>query len=220
MNDQDLLDAVRRDFGSVQLDVPAETILAGGRSRRRRRRAARGLALTAVAAAGLGLGVAALVAPSGTPPAAAGRATLAAWTVTRQPDGTIGVTLRELTNITGLQQRLNELGVPVAVHSHVRTLPGCLDFKGNDNVLINEKLVTNSVPFGPGGVYFVIHPAPIPRGDTLEIAVNPPGWPPATPAPHQRFPPGQGVGIGGTGFGGPNVPEINGTLVYTGSNCS
>jgi hypothetical protein len=180
-----------------------------------------------VAAAGLGLGAYALASAADPPPAAARHAsvqpsnpvqhtrdaTLAAWTVARQPDGTIAVTIRDLENTAGLQQRLNALGVPVAVYSRVRSLPGCLDFEGNGN-LLGMGLVFDEVPVGRQG---------IPRGDTLEIAVNPHGWPPTLPAPHQRFPAGTGAGAGGIGFGSvtqAGFPTISISLVYTGSNCS
>jgi hypothetical protein len=248
MNDQDLLAAVRRDFDSVQMDVPAGTILASGRSRRRRR-GAQGLAMTAVAAAGLGLGVSALASAANAPLAPARHAsalpsasrghtgdaahasaqpssavqhtrdaTLAAWTVVRRPDDTIAVTVRDLKNIAGLQQRLNALGVPVTVYSRIQTFPGCLDFEGNNHL---SGLVTSEAPLGPESVYFVIHPAAIPRGDTLQIAVLPPGWPSPGPAPHQRFPAGVHGAVGAVGFSGSaDLPFISTSLVHTGSNCS
>jgi hypothetical protein len=232
VNDQDLLAAVRQDFDSVQMNVPGETILASGRSRRRRRRGARGLAMTAVAATGLGLGVSALIANAPLAPARHASAlpsspvqhtrdaTLATWTVVGQPDGAIAVTVRDLRNIVGLQQRLNALGVPAAVYSRVRTLPGCVDFEGDNNL---SGLVTNKVPLSPESVYFVIHPAAIPRGDTLQIAVSPPGWPSPNPAPHQRFPAGMRAGVAAVGFNGSTpagLPSVNVSLVHTDSNCS
>jgi hypothetical protein len=250
MNDQDLLAAVRRDFDSVQMDVPAETILASGWSRRRRRRGAKGLAMTAVVATGLGLGVSALASAANAPlaparhasalPSASTRhtgdaahasaqpsspvqhtrdATLAAWTVVRRPDGAIAVTVRDLTNIAGLQQRLNALGVPIAVYSRVRTLPGCLDIEGPSPM---NGIVIGDGPLSPQSVFFVVHPAVIPRGDTLQIAVVPPGWPSPGPAPHQRLPKGVRVFSSSEGFAvrSATLPSINFSLIHTGSNCS
>jgi hypothetical protein len=235
MNDHDLLTAVKEDFAAVRMEVPAELILAGGRSRRRRRRCAQGLAVAAVLAAGLGLGVPALTSGASVPgppaehaiaqrPSSGGHtgdATLAAWAVVRQPDGAVAVTIHDLRNIAGLQQRLNAADVRAAVYARARRLPGCLDWPDAGRL---GAIVTSKAALGPNDVYFVIHPAAIPRGSTLQIDVLPPGWPPPESAPHQRLPARTPV-LGGVGFngGGPkalDAPTINLSLIYTNSNCS
>lgn len=236
MNDDDLLTAVKEDFAAVRMEVPAELILAGGISRRRRRRGVHGLALAAVFAAGLGLGIPALTSAASRPGASAGHAnaiaqrsghaahardaTLAAWAVARQPDGAVAVTIRDLRNIAGLQQRLDAAGVHAVVYARVRVLPGCLNWQGGSYL---GAVVTTRAVLGPDDVYFVIHPAAIPRGSTLQVDVLPPGWPPPKSAPRQR--PQKTPSVGGVGFngGGPtalDVPSINLSLIYTNSSCS
>jgi hypothetical protein len=236
MSDHDLLTAVKEDFAAVRMDVPAEVILARGSSRKRRRRRARGLAIAAMTAAGLGLAVSALTSWASLPRPPAerasaqrpsdaehtGDATLAAWTVVMQPDGALAVTIHDLRNIAGLQQRLDTADAHTVVYARRLRLPGCLNFRDADRL---SAIVTTKVPLGPDDVYFVIHPAVIPRGSTLQVDVLPPGWPSPDPAPHQRFPAGTRAGLAGLGFGsGPeaalHAPTINLSLIYTNSNCS
>jgi hypothetical protein len=233
VNDHDLLAAVKEDFAAVRMDVPAEMILAGGSSRRRRRRRAQGLAMAAVFAAGLGLGVSALTSRASVPGAPAehptaqrpghaehtGDATLAAWTVVRQPDGAVAVTIHDLRNIAGLQQRLNAAGVHAIVYARVRRLPGCLNWQDAGRL---GAIVTSKAALAPSDVYFVIHPAAIPQGSTLQVDVLPPGWPPPV-GPHPRSlsePVVSGVGFNGGGPKALDTPTINLSLIYTNSNCS
>jgi hypothetical protein len=233
MNDHDLLTAVKDDFATVRMELSAEMIMADGDSLRRRRRRATGLAAAAVFAAGLGLGVSALISGASVPggPAAnagaqhssrrehGGGAALTAWTVVRQPDGGVAVTIHDLRNIAGLQQRLSALGVRAIVYARVRRLPGCLNWQDGGNL---DVIVTTEAASAPNDVYFVIHPAAIPPGSTLQVDVLPPGWP--TPVePHARSQ--SGPVVGGVGFsgGGPralDAPFINLSLIYTNSNCS
>jgi hypothetical protein len=234
VNDHDLLTAVREDFAAVRMDTSAETILARGSSRRRRRRRTQVLAMAAVTLAVLGLCAAGLTRVGGVPGSPAergvaqrpsrgdhtGGAALAAWTIVKQPDGAIAVTIHDLQNIVGLQQRLNAARVPADVYARVRQLPGCIAFP--DTYLLSA-IVTTRAALGPDAVYFVIHPAAIPQGSTLQVDVLPPGWPPPKPAPHQQFPPGTNVGFAGFGFGSPTSashPTVFVGLVYTNSNCS
>jgi hypothetical protein len=74
------------------------------------------LAAVAAGAAGVAVGlalvVAALVPGSGSP---AGTARLTAWAVTRQADGDISVTIRQLKDPAGLQATLRADGVPASV---------------------------------------------------------------------------------------------------------
>jgi hypothetical protein len=234
VNDHDLLTAVKEDFAAVRMGVPAEMILAGG-SRRRRRRRARGLATAAVLAAGLGLGVFALTSGAIVPGAPAehagaqgassgehtGGATLAAWTVVMRPDGAVAVTIRDLRNIAGLQRRLNAAHVRAVVYARVERLPGCLNWQGSGH--LDAMVTTTGAALRLNDVYFVIHPAVIPRGSTLQIDVLPPGWPSPESAPHQRLP-SRAPEVSGVGFGGGpkalDVPTINLSLIHTNSNCS
>jgi hypothetical protein len=145
-------------------------------------------------------------------------ATLAAWTVVRQPDGAVAVTIRDLRNITGLQQRLNAAGVRAIVYARARRLPGCLNWQDAGRL---GAIVTSKAALAPSDVYFVIHPAAIPQGSTLQVDVLPPGWPPPV-GPHPRSlsgPAVSGVGFNGGGPKALDTPTINLSLIYTNSNC-
>jgi hypothetical protein len=212
MNDNDLLTAVKEDFAAVRMDVPSQVIMRAGTSRRRRRRA-QGLATIALTAAGLGLAIATL-----TPGVSAGNARLAAWTVTRQPDGAVAVTIRQLQDIPGLQQQLNADGVPTVVYDDVTPVPGCLDVQ--DTSLLGA--MVSLAPDAGREVdadYFVIHPAAIPAGTTVHIDVMPPGSNPPDIGVGQAFPSGTAIAVG---FGlkpAPDAPSIFLSLVYTSGSC-
>jgi hypothetical protein len=231
---------VKEDFATVRMDTPAELILARGSSRRRRRRRAQRLAMASVFAAGLGLAVSALTSAASAPGAPAGhqaaqgagqpehtgQATLAAWTVVRMPDGSVAVTIYDLRHIAGLQQRLNAADAHTLVYADLLSLPGCLNYQDGNNL---NGVVTTSAPLRPSDVYFVIHPAVIPQGSTLQVDVLPPGSPLPQPAPHQHFPSKHAPAISAVGFGpasaqsepnSVNAPFINLSLIYTNSNCS
>ena len=102
MNDDDLITILREQRDKVPMNTPVDQIISRGRAVRARRR------VPAVAGA---LGAAAAVAfavsaalPASHPASGPG-AQLAAWTVTRQADGSIRVTIRELRDPAGLQHR-------------------------------------------------------------------------------------------------------------------
>ncbi len=212
MNDNDLLTAVKEDFVAVRMDIPSQVIMRAGTSRRRRRRA-QGLAMTALAAAGLGLAIAAL-----TSGVSAGNARLAAWTVARQPGGAVAVTIRELQDTPGLQQELNADGVRAVVYNDVAQVPGCLDV--NDVDQLGTIISSVDAPTAVDSDYFVIQPAAIPAGTTLQIDVMPYGSNPPDIGIGQTFPSGTAIG-GGFGYGSPvlDAPLIFLSLVYTSGSC-
>jgi hypothetical protein len=109
MNDDTLMTAVREPFAAVRMDIPVEQIVRRGRAVRARRRIP-GLAGAAAAVAGGAL-AAAMLLPAGHPAGAQ----LAAYSVTKQPGGTIVVTINELRDPSGLQARLRADGVPARV---------------------------------------------------------------------------------------------------------
>ena len=98
MNDDDLMTAVRAEFAPVRMTVAADTIMARGRGMRRLRRGRIAAGALAVAL-GAGLGIPALTS-AGT----SNRVTLTAWTVDKQPDGAIKVTIRDLRDLPALQR--------------------------------------------------------------------------------------------------------------------
>jgi hypothetical protein len=165
MNDSDLLAAVREDFAGVRMNTEAEAILADGGSLRRRRRLAYGAGAMALAAAAA-LGAASLTpGSSGT----ASHAELTAWTVQEQADGTIDVTIHDLLNLAGLQQKLNADGVPAEVISGTPYPAACVDRQAMTQDLASV------ITLGPevrGEYAFVIHPAAIPSGSKLLLDVT------------------------------------------------
>jgi hypothetical protein len=139
MNDHELITAVRESFTGVRSATEVERIVSRGRAVRARRRAAGGAAALGTAAtAAIAVSV---VLPAGHPavsypaagipvtsrhPAAGpGVVRLAAWTVTRQADGTIQVTFREATDAARLQHTLRADGVPASVTFTGRPNPAC-----------------------------------------------------------------------------------------------
>jgi hypothetical protein len=134
-SDHDVLCAVSDSLSHVAVARPPqlETVMARGRARQRRRRASvMTAALTVVAAGAAAVTVTALPS-SGHPagPAASSAASsapsarLAAWTVTRQPDGDIKVTVSELRDPAGLQRTLRADGVPASVTFLDQRNPAC-----------------------------------------------------------------------------------------------
>jgi hypothetical protein len=121
MNDNELSSMVRESVADIRSSTPVDQIISRGHAVRAWRRvpAAAG---ALVVAGGAALGVTAL-APSGHPaPAAAGKAGSppavvrpAAWTVAKQANGDIGITIRQLQHPAQLQATLRADGLPAHV---------------------------------------------------------------------------------------------------------
>jgi hypothetical protein len=110
MNDDELTTLIKEPFASVHMTVPLDQVVQHGRAARTRRRRRRGLT-GAVALAGAAIAAVALLVPSGHPPGPA----LAAWTVTRFPDGGFTVTVHQMRDPAGLQATLRADGIPARV---------------------------------------------------------------------------------------------------------
>jgi len=165
MNDNELITIVREQRDKVPMDTPVEEIIRRGRAVRGRRR------LPGVAAA---LGAAAApafavrVALPASHPASEPHAQLAAWTVARQADGSIKVTIRELQDPAGLQQRLRAAGVPASVTFTDQRNPACQGYPGGGSQSQRRQLL-GSVVTPAGGYGMVIHPSALPSGAGLQI---------------------------------------------------
>ncbi|MBV9095750.1 MAG: hypothetical protein JO132_18085 [Streptosporangiaceae bacterium] len=122
MNDDNLITRVREPFTAVHMDTPIEQIIRRGRAVRARRRIP-GVAGAAAAVAGAALAGAALL-PVGHPP----NAQLAAYTVNKQANGTIEVTINELRDPSGLQATLRADGVPASVTYVGQPNPSCRNY--------------------------------------------------------------------------------------------
>ena len=112
MNDDELMTAVRESFTDVHSATPVEQIVNRSRAVRTRRRIpAMAAALAVVAAAA----IAVTTLLPGHQPSGPVTVQLAAWTVVKQADGTVYVTIRELRDPAGLQRTLRADGIPASV---------------------------------------------------------------------------------------------------------
>jgi hypothetical protein len=162
MTDDDLITLLREQRSNVQMDTPVERIIGRGRALRARRR------LPGVAAGALAVAAAAVLAVTALQPAGhhAGRqppAQLAAWTVTKQADGTITVTVRQLRDPQGLQRRLRADGVPASVTFFGHAPRACQRYPKMSAILMTEV-------FGGHGPPLVIHPKALPHGAGIQLS--------------------------------------------------
>ncbi len=103
-------------------------------------------------------------------PASEPRAQLAAWTVARQADGSIKVTIRELQDPAGLQQRLRADGVPASVTFTGQQDQACQGYPGGGSQSQRRHLLNSVVTaHATGRDVMVIHPAALPSGAGLQI---------------------------------------------------
>jgi hypothetical protein len=190
MNDNELMTVVRESFSDVHSATSATRIITRGRTVRARRRIpALSAALAVMAAAALG---ATTLASSGTHGGHQPGAQLTAWTVTKQADGDISVTIRQWIDPAGLQRQLRADGLPVEVTPPAN--PSCRPREASKSLL--EAIVSVAVHPGSGPgfvsvngepVIFVIHPSAIPSGAGLALS-----------APHPR----------------PSFQVVNGPLLF------
>lgn len=172
MNDE-LITAVREQRNKVHMNIPVEQIISRGRAVRTRRRIpgiAGALALAAVAA----FAVTALL-PASHQSAHGPGAQLAAWTVTKQADGTVYVTIRELRDPAGLQSKLRADGLPASVifgnSSNAETNP-CQSYGDGAEL---QKVFTFLAPPGPPqghSTAMAIHPSALPGGAGVQIITS------------------------------------------------
>lgn len=140
------------------------------RGDRKHRRAIIGRAVGALLATGA-LAAAILVVTALLPSSRAPSVQLAAWTVTKQADGDISVTIRELRDAAGLQRALRADGVPVSI-SFVGQWPrACVPYpyRPFQPQLFQPLQVEKVIPPGPPDV-LVIHPSALPPGSGLQLA--------------------------------------------------
>jgi hypothetical protein len=145
MNDDELIMLMKEPFAGVHMTMPADEVIRRGRTLRTRRRRQRGLT-GAVALSGSAIAAVALLAPGGQPVTAR----LSAWTVTRDPDGGITVTVNQMKDPAGLQATLRADGVPARVtfdpvHAMNQPLPaGCTapDMSSAANARLQGEILT------------------------------------------------------------------------------
>jgi hypothetical protein len=150
MNDTSVSAAVRsrlatahESLADVHMGIPVGDILDQARRRRARRRHA-ALAVAAGTTGSLAL-TAALLASGGAAGGGTSPAQLTAWTVSRQPNGEIRVTIRELKDPAGLQRKLRADGVPASVRFTGHQNPACRAYPASQALLAR----VYPVPYGP-----------------------------------------------------------------------
>lgn len=159
MNDDELITLVREQRTGVPMTTPVDEIIGRGRAVRARRRVPR-LAGALAAAAGAAAAVALLV-PSTRPAATQ----LTAWTVTRQADGNVDVTIRQLSDPAGLAAALYGAGVPAYVTFAGPVPAQCAQYPVSQS---QQQAIYQFQP-GDGSVALVIDPSAIPDGAGLFV---------------------------------------------------
>ena len=173
MNDNELSSMVRESVADIRSSTPVDQIISRGHAVRAWHRRGAAAAGALVVAGGAALGVTAL-APSGHPaPTAAGKAgshpavvRLAAWTVVKQANGDIYVTIRQLQHPAQLQATLRADGLP----AHV-------SFSGNPGTVCRPRATSPKVAMdiyrffdSHGSDVLTIDPSVLPRGVGLSIS--------------------------------------------------
>jgi hypothetical protein len=184
MNDDDLITMVRESFTDLHGTTPVEQIVRRGRAIRTWRRIP--LLTGAVVVVGTALVLSGLL-PGRRPSARPSRlpaVQLAAWTVSKQSDGTVRVTIRELRDPAELQRQLRADGVPASVTLLGQENPSCRAYAASQalrqRVLSISFDVIPLVHQGPPStppepnlvLVFHINPAALPAGTGVQIATS------------------------------------------------
>jgi len=178
MNDDELMTTVRESFTDVHSATPVNQIVQRSRAVRGRRLIP-GISATLAVAIGAILAVSLLTPASHQP-----TASLAAWTVVRQADGTVRVIVREFRDPAGLQRKLRADGVPASVIFNPK-LPRGAPFRDLFRVKHNPcqfrrgqgqllKVVTGHPHrLGEGSTISIIHPSALPSGAGVQFIATP-----------------------------------------------
>ena len=174
MNDNELSSMVRESVAGIRSSTPVDQIISRGHAVRTWRRGVPAAAGALVVAGGVALGVTA-VASSGHPaPTAAGKAgsshpavvRLAAWTVAKQANGDIDITIRQLQHPARLQATLRADGLPVHV-----------SFSGNPATVCRPRSTSSAVAMDIYRFFYrnrsdvlTIDPSVLPSGVGLSIS--------------------------------------------------
>jgi hypothetical protein len=175
MNDSDTMAVVRDSLttakdslAGVHMNTPPDAIVRNGRARRRWHRLT-GLTGAMAVMAGTALAVTAL-APSGHTASQSGHpgiAQLAAWTVAKQANGDIKVTIRQLSDPSGLQTTLRADGVPASVTFLGQQDLSCRLYPMTQALFKSIYQAQNAA--GSGNTVLVIHPSALPSGAGVQL---------------------------------------------------
>ena len=169
---RDSLATAKDSLAGVHMNTPPDAIARNGRARRRWHRLT-GLTGAMAVMAGTALAVTAL-APSGHTASQSGHpashprtAQLAAWTVAKQANGNIKVTIRQLSDPSGLQSTLRADGVPARVASLGQQDLSCRLYPMTQALFKSIYQAQNAA--GSGNTILVIHPSALPSGAGVQI---------------------------------------------------
>jgi len=169
---RDSLTMAKDSLAGVHMTTPPDAIARNGRARRRWHRLT-GLSGAIAVMAGAALAVTALApsghtaSPSGHPASHPRTAQLTAWTVAKQANGDIKVTIRQLSDPSGLQSTLRADGVPANVTSLAQHDPSCRPYPQTQALL--ESIYQAQKAAGSGNTILIIHPSALPSGAGVQI---------------------------------------------------
>jgi hypothetical protein len=169
---RDSLTTAKDSLAGVHMNTPPDAIARNGRARRRWHRLT-GLTGAVAVMAGTALAVTAL-APSGHTARQSGHtashpltAQLAAWTVAKQANGDIKVTIRQLSDPSGLQSTLRAAGIPANVTSLAQHDPSCRPYPETQALFKNIYRAQKAA--GSENTILIIHPSALPSGAGVQI---------------------------------------------------
>ena len=166
MNDDELITILREQRDKVPMNTPVEQIISRGRVVRARRRVP---AVAGAVGAAAAVAFAVTAALPASHPASGPGAQLAAWTVARQADGSIRVTIRELRDPAGLQHTLRADGVPASVTFTGQRNPACRGYPGGGSQSQRRHLLSSVATPAGGHNVMVIYPSALPSRAGLQI---------------------------------------------------
>jgi hypothetical protein len=169
---RDALSTAKDSLAGVHMDTPPDAIARNGRARRRWHRLT-GLTGAMTVMAGTALAVTAL-APSGSTASHSGHpashprtAQLAAWTVAKQANGDIKVTIHQLSDPSALQNTLRADGLPASVTSIAQPDPSCRHYPMTQGLF--KTIYQGQKAAGSGNTILTIDPSALPSGAGVQI---------------------------------------------------
>ena len=179
MNDDELVGAIRRSVDGLHASTPVADIIARGRAVRGRRRIAVAASLVGVVGAGAALAATAVLPLTTTGDlgdnhtgSQSAEIQLVGWTVTKQDNGDIDVTIAQLRDPTRLQARLRAEGLPVTISFTGPPLSTACQAYNPPKSILHAVADWNT---SRGTTHLVIHPAALPAGTGLAIIDGGPG---------------------------------------------
>ncbi|WP_249998754.1 hypothetical protein [Actinoplanes sp. M2I2] len=170
-DDDDLYAVVRTEFEPVRLRADLDDITARGRTLRRRRNAGVAASLAVVAA----VASVAVTVSTGAKTDRPAPMNLAAWSVEPSPDGSVVLTIRQLTDAGRLNAALRAVGVPALVEFERvpadAKLVGCAENDQPALPELNSVMPIGAAQYRGGEHVFPIRRDRMPAGTTLHFVL-------------------------------------------------